>query len=429
MSTESKVETESDLILSKNLDMVDHSNDLDYVIETMEELLNKTESEFNEKQLSVTISALDLAESNTESLTVNNENSCSKNDVKSTSSLDKLVSPNSCQLNKSYEQEIDRLKELIKSKETDILNLDSKLNENEQQSKFKIEQLHLNFQQKLEQTLKKFQDMQKDKTSSMVMKYADAEKRCIDLNRSVDLANSKLNDAIKEKQRINERLEKSKIDYQKLNQEFESKIKEIMLLKQENNKIKEQAVIIDAREKAANLRLKTEVESSLNSKRLILQLNAEINELNKKIKEQNFNSENLTTSDTSIEPDLQVQQSESDADKTSESNEANTQAADQSSLSSSQTSLDQNQQQQQKKINLEREKTARELNALKSQLKDMFEERTTLRDRLQYMENERKLQEISLNKFKETIQNQKQMNKDLLNEILHLRELQETLTK
>jgi hypothetical protein len=71
----------------------------------------------------------------------------------------------------------------------------------------------------------------------------------------------------------------------------------------------------------------------------------------------------------------------------------------------------------------------KELDALKSQLKDMFEERTTLRENLQAMDKERKLQDTSLARFKETLQSQKQMNKDLLNEILQLRELQETLGK
>lgn len=75
------------------------------------------------------------------------------------------------------------------------------------------------------------------------------------------------------------------------------------------------------------------------------------------------------------------------------------------------------------------DKAARELAALRSQLKDMFEERTTLRDRLQCMDQERKLQEMNLSKYKETLQSQKQMNKDLLDEILQLRESKETLEK
>lgn len=45
------------------------------------------------------------------------------------------------------------------------------------------------------------------------------------------------------------------------------------------------------------------------------------------------------------------------------------------------------------------------------------------------MDQERKLQEMNLSKYKETLQSQKQMNKDLLDEILQLRESKETLEK
>ena len=72
---------------------------------------------------------------------------------------------------------------------------------------------------------------------------------------------------------------------------------------------------------------------------------------------------------------------------------------------------------------------SRELTALKSQLKDMFEERTKLRDRVQHLDQERKLQDISLANFKDTLFKQKEMNKELFTEILQLRELQETLIR
>ena len=120
----------------------------------------------------------------------------------------------------AYEQEIDRLRDLISQKEIENSNLETKLNDYQQQSKQQIEQLHANFTARLEQTLKKFQDLQKDKTSSMVMKYAEAEKRCIDLNRNIELLQSKLGDSNKEKQRMNERLDSAKAETQKLNAEY-----------------------------------------------------------------------------------------------------------------------------------------------------------------------------------------------------------------
>jgi hypothetical protein len=70
----------------------------------------------------------------------------------------------------SYEQEIARLHNLLSVKENENSNLEQKILDYEQQSKIEIEQLHQNFTLKLDQTLKKFQESQKDKTSSMVMK-------------------------------------------------------------------------------------------------------------------------------------------------------------------------------------------------------------------------------------------------------------------
>jgi hypothetical protein len=407
--------------------------DLDNIIETIEDLLNKTENELNKTitdDNKISIRALDLANESNSNKTndIESDNQSIKQSITSLNSINDKLEENSSQLVSSYEQEISRLNDLIKTKENENLNLDLKLNENEQQYKSTIEQLHLNFTQKLEQTLKKFQDMQKDKTSSMVMKYAEAEKKCIDLNRSIELANSKLNDSLKEKQRINESLAKSKKDYEKLNYEFENKMKEIMQLKQENSRMKEQFVICEAREKAANLKLKTELEAGLNSKRLILQLNAEINELNKKLKEKSPTSDVSTIEDAS-DQDTNKQEENNQEKIVTETIEIGQTASVRSQSVSPIPPSVYIQANDQKKANLEKEKMNRELQALKSQLKDMFEERTTMRDRLQCMENERKMQEISLNKFKETIQNQKQMNKDLLNEILHLRELQETLSK
>jgi len=193
--------------------------------------------------------------------------------------------------------------------------------------------------------------------------------------------------------------------------------------------MKEQFVICEAREKAANFKLKTELEAGLSSKRLILQLNTEINELSKKLKEKSPISEAGTIEEIANDQELNKQDENNQETLVSETIENNQTASVRSKSVSPIPSMVHNQLNDQKKANLEKDKMNRELQALKSQLKDMFEERTTLRDRLQCMENERKMQEVSLNKFKETIQNQKQMNKDLLNEILHLRELQESLTK
>ena len=174
------------------------------------------------------------------------------------------------------------------------MQLELKLTESEQLAKQKCEELNQNFTLKLEQTLKKFQEGHKDKTSSLVMKYAEGEKKCIDLNRNIEFLKSKLDDSTKEKQRVNDRLDKAKQETTKLNGEYEKKIHEIMLLKKETEKLKELAIVAEAREKASLLKLKLESEAHLACKRSLEQTVEELNSLklsNEKIPDEEITNE------------------------------------------------------------------------------------------------------------------------------------------
>jgi hypothetical protein len=261
----------------------------------------------------------------------------------------------------SYEQEITRLHNLLSEKECENSKLEQKLIDHEQQSKIEIEQLHQNFTLKLEQTLKKFQDSQKDKTSSMVMKYADAEKRCIDLNQKINLLQTKLNDSSKEKLHLNERLAKFKTEIENLNLEYDLRIKDIIQLKKDNEKIKEQLVLNDAKEKAGYIKYRNELELHNTTRRNLEQANLRINELSSKITDiKSDESEiQITNSNCSSISDVQV------SIVTSDGLNENTSANNISSVSPSSnlTSIGSR--------TLEKDRTIRELYALKSQLKDM----------------------------------------------------------
>ena len=322
----------------------------------------------------------------------------------------------------SYEQEVTRLRSLLVAKEAENVNLEQKLADQEQQSRAQIEQLHQNFTLKLEQTLRKFQESQKDKTSSMVMKYADAEKRCIDLNQKINLLQSKLAAAANEKQRLEERMSKSKIETDKLNADYDQRVRDIMQLKRDNDKLKEQLVLNEAKENAGFIKYKNEAEQHNVTKRLLEQTAAKVSELSA-ARAVEPKSETADLTDVNVEA-IRVSVVVNTETDSSPSGVAEERASLNTGLSPSSSA-----------VTLvgpktaEKDRTVRELYALKSQLKDMFEERTSLRDKLQCMEQERKSQEVSFNRYKETLQSQKQMNKELLNEILQLRDLQETLTK
>lgn len=134
-----------------------------------------------------------------------------------------------------YEQEIARLKSIISLQNIDNQNLETKMTENELLAKQRCEELEQNFTLKLEQTLKNFKDGQNEKTSSLVMKYAQGEKKLIELNRTIDSQKRQLGESDKAKQRLNERFEKMKLDKEKISVEYEKKILEIMVLKKGAN--------------------------------------------------------------------------------------------------------------------------------------------------------------------------------------------------
>jgi len=255
---------------------------------------------------------------------------------------------------------------------------------------------------------------------NLSFRYADAEKRCIDLNQKINLLQSKLNDSSKEKLHLNERLVKFKIEIEKLNLDYDQRIKDIIKLKKDNEQVKEQLVLNDAKEKAGYIKYKNELELHNATKRMLEEANLKISELSTKLNEIRSDESETIASSTSVvssSNDTQI------ITVATDSLSINADVNNSPSISPTPNSTTIGSR------TLEKDKTIRELYALKSQLKDMFEERTSLRDKLQCMEQERKLQEVSFNRYKETLQSQKQMNKELLNEILQLRELQETLTK
>lgn len=328
-----------------------------------------------------------------------------------------------------YEQELSRLRSIISLQNTDYHNLEMKLIECEQQAKQKCEELEQNFTLKLEQTLKSFKEGQNEKTSSLVMKYAQGEKKCIELNRNIELLKSKLDDSNKDKQRLNEKFERSKLDKEKLNIEYEKKILEIMLLKKEVVKLKEVNIVAEAREQSSTSKWKLECQAHAACKELLEEANIKIESFKSNNEKIEINDAEFVSQSEESDKNSTEQTPEKDNQETNEIGDSSSYLAPNlsngSETSPAKTSP--------KKLSPlkkspQDDRNLKELHALKSQLKDMFEERTSLRDSLQCMDKERKLQESSLTKFKETLQSQKQMNKDLLTEILQLRELQETLT-
>jgi hypothetical protein len=191
--------------------------------------------------------------------------------------------------NENYlEIELTRLRQLIEIKTNENTQLETKLNECEQQANLKIEQLNQDFSLKLEQTLQKFQEGQQEKQSSLIMKYAAVEKRCIELTRSKDSLESKLNDANRENKFLSEKCLKLKSDLNKSLFDYEKKCLELVQTKKETEKLKSDLLMNETREIA--IKLKQEETNETENKELkslksqLIDLNEERNTLKDRLK-------------------------------------------------------------------------------------------------------------------------------------------------
>ena len=305
--------------------------------------------------------------------------------------------PDSSQLLAAYEQEINRLKEVVSAREADNAALEARLGEHVEQSRQTIEQLHANFAVKMEQTLGKFQNMHKEKTSSFVMKYADAEKRCVELTRNVALVQSRLGDSERERARLVDKLAKCAADQAKTNAELDARRREIMQLKHESGRMREHMRVLEAREKAAELKVRHEQESHTATRSLVSQLRSDIDALNVKlamfgaISTTNDDDEDNTTNTTATATTITTTH-----DQCSEnvSNETNVQV-----MADAQTSNEQ---------------------------QGQVEESTTAELAPPVGAS---VPRVTSSSSLSTSPAQKQMNKELMNEVLKLREIHETFMR
>jgi len=289
-----------------------------------------------------------------------------------------------------YEKVIKILNEKINEKERELTSYENKINENELQKQQQIDQLHLDFKKQFEQAFKKFQEMQKDK-NSMVMKYAEAEKKCMDLNRTNEHLQARINDFLKEKQRIMEKLEAKNQEKVKFNAELELKLTDISSLSKQIEKLKETNVLNEVKLNKFESKYKNEYENNIENKNLIVKLSIQLVKLRNSM---------INSKDGISEEDLL--------------NLIN----DESTTSSSGDDL-----------NKKYIKVSNDYNQLNVKNKQIGDELSQLRLKYNSIENENKANIIQIQSYKEALNSQNKMNKDLLSENLQLRELQVTLTR
>ena len=315
--------------------------------------------------------------------------------------LSKLYEGYKKEREESYEKVIKVLSEKLEEKEKDVLNYEVKLNESEVQKQQHIDQLHLDFKKQFEQAFKKFQEMQKDKTS-MVMKYAEAEKRCMDLSRTNEHLQTRINDFLKEKQRILEKLEVKNQEKLKFNAEYELKLNEISNLNKQIEKLKETNVFNEVKLNKLESKYKNECENNIENKKLIEKLNIQLVKLrNSIIKKDQEDSATAGDGDTSAANISQQELLNINLNLNDDDTDGNSKYL----------------------------KISHDYNQLNIKYKQLMDEFVQIKGKFNSIENENKANIIQMQSYKEALNSQNKMNKDLLSENLQLRELQVTLTK
>lgn len=179
----------------------------------------------------------------------------------------------------SYEKELARLRGIIKEKDDQLAQMEKRVSESETAARMHSERLNQQFSAKLEESIRALKESSQRDKNSMVMKYVEGEKKCIELNRHIELLQAKLTDASKERQRMEERIQAIRAETERLNAENDKRLKDMMAQKKEVDRLKEQLILSDAREKASQLKLTKELEAHLVTRRQLEAANSEIIQL------------------------------------------------------------------------------------------------------------------------------------------------------
>ena len=195
-------------------------------------------------------------------------------------------------------------------------------------------------------------------SASLVMKYAESEKRCIQLGKERDELQRSLANVTKEKNELVETVERIKNESQLKCAELQQ---ELDTYKRENDKLREEKIMTESRLSVvhgAKLNLSKEIELANAAKD---QLMKENETLAKKISDLGAMTKPVETTVNAV----QVEPSQPD-----------------------------------KSAQLQKE-----LSVLNSKLRDMFEERKSLKDSVKCLQQERALLETSLDKSKKELEN------------------------
>lgn len=304
-------------------------------------------------------------------------------------------------------EEVKQLELAVEQQKQQILLLKDKLSSQEASYMQTMASLQSDLKSQIEQLRKKYEECDRDK-QSMVMKYAQAEQKNIELQEKMNKMDGWLKDWGRQRDNIMGRLNATAAEKQKLSQLLENRSSEVVSLKREVERQKELVSSHELKAKWHQNKLKVELESHKETK-------SKIEEMQQKLKESKEECEKVRLESQTVLKTYQMTQVMDSITKELQLKETEEQLQNHRMEQTEQMEVLQNMKQ--------------ELESLKLKEKELVEELNTYKDKVKCLEAERVLQEETLAKFKETLQNQKTQNRDLMEQLAELESIKPEMTE
>lgn len=297
-----------------------------------------------------------------------------------------------------YLPQIKELEYTIAQQTNEIRTLKDKLASHDAAARRTVATLQNELKFRVDQVTKMYDEASKEK-DSMVVKYAQAEKKFIEGQKSIERLEAKVRDLNKEKDGLTQRVIDIKGEKRQMLSDLEAKAAEIQNLTKEVEKQKELISSSDVRIKWAQNKLKAELDAHKETKDDLLKTRS-------KLKDAKDETQQIRRDCQAIIKTYQ------------ESEEIKSNKLDSElKIKESEFLL-----QQQEKTSQEERYTAtvRELDSLRTTQKEAMKEMESLKKKCQGLESQRDQNEQTMTKYREMLQKQKRENKELQDRVEEL---------
>lgn len=297
-----------------------------------------------------------------------------------------------------YLPQIKELEYTIAQQTNEIRTLKDKLASHDAAARRTVATLQNELKVRVDQVTKMYDEASKEK-DSMVVKYAQAEKKFIEGQKSIERLEAKVRDLNKEKDSLTQRVIDIKGEKRQMLSDLEAKAAEIQNLTKEVEKQKELISSSDVRIKWAQNKLKAELDAHKETKDDLIKTRS-------KLKDAKDETEQIRRDCQAIIKTYQ------------ESEEIKSNKLDSElKIKESEFLL-----QQQEKTSQEERYTAtvRELDSLRTTQKEAMKEMESLKKKCQGLESQRDQNEQTMTKYREMLQKQKRENKELQDRVEEL---------